>query len=94
MTEDLPQPSTGLPPLDSEPEERRSIRPWHLALIGLVAGYPLSVGPVAWICETLDPARQYTGFIRIAYQPLTFLYDRLLPVRVFYDWYLGLFGVR
>lgn len=94
MTKVSPPPPTRLPTLDSEPEERRSIRPWHLALIGLVSGYPLSVGPVAWICEILDPARQYTGFIRIAYEPVKFLYDRMPPVRLFYDWYLGLFGVR
>ncbi len=81
------------PPLDSEPEERRWIRPWQLAVVGILVGYPLSVGPVAWICQWLDPTGQHTGYVQVAYLPIRFLYERLAPVRAFYGWYLDLFGV-
>lgn len=88
-----PLPSPDLPPLDSEPVERRLVRPWQLAVIGVFVGYPLSVGPVAWICLILDPTKQYIGYVQAAYVPIKFLYETLPPVRAFYNWYLGLFGV-
>jgi len=82
------------PPLDEEPPSPRVLRPWLFALVGLFAGYPLSVAPVAWICQKLDPGGTSTDFVRMAYLPIKFLYDSVPFVRVFYDWYLGLFGVR
>ena len=81
------------PPLDSEPDDRSLIRPWHLAVAGILISYPLSVGPVAWMCRWLDPMQQHTGFVQVIYFPIKLLFDRLPLVRTFYKWYFRLFGL-
>lgn len=92
MTETPPTPDQ--PQLDSEPEERRLLRPWHLALTGGLVGYPLSVAPVAWICRMIDPTMQFTAWLRLVYAPIKALYEAIPFVREFYDWYFSLFGVK
>lgn len=90
QSDPAPQP----PPLENEPEDRRLIRPWHLALIGLLVGYPLSVGPTIWLSRTLDPNQQHVEVLMWTFAPLEYLYRTVTPVRIFYDWYLPLFGVK
>ncbi len=94
MTTEPSKNDTSPPQLEAEPELPSFLRPWFIALLGAFVGYPLSVAPVAWVCQKVDPNGTWTEYIRMGYLPLKFLYDTLPPVRLFYDWYLGLFGVR
>ena len=92
-----PPPSDPLPEtprLESEPEERRRIRPWHLAAMGMLVGYPLSVGPAIWLSRTLDPRQEHILVLMWIFAPLEFLHRTVEPVRAFYDWYLSFFGVK
>lgn len=88
FSDPVPEPSR----LESEPEERRWIRPWHLALVGVLVGYPLSVGPVLWLSRTLDPNQDHIIFLMWIFAPLEFLHRTVSPVHAFYDWYLSFFG--
>lgn len=94
MTTEASPNNAAPPPLEAEPETPPFLRPWFVALLGGFVGYPLSVAPVAWVCQKVDPAGTWTEYVRMGYLPLKFLYDTVPPVRLFYDWYLGLFGVR
>ena len=92
-TEPSPDDATP-PPLEAEPESAPLLRPWFITLLAGLVGYPLSVAPVAWVCQKVDPGGTWSEYVRMGYLPLKFLYDTVPPVHAFYDWYLGLFGVR
>ncbi len=79
---------------ESEPEERRYLRPWPLALTGLLVGYPLSVGPAVWLSKTLGSGQEITLVLMRIYAPLEYLHRNVPPVHSFYDWYLPFFGVK
>jgi len=80
-------------PLTSEPEVRSLARPWLLALVGALVGYPLSPAPVIW-------ALQKVGWTAVAakselfYWPVVVVYRNVPMVRAFYDWQFDLLGVR
>jgi hypothetical protein len=75
------------PALDSTPRQRPGWGWLVWMLVGL-ALYALSVGPVAKFCPSPSPALQ--NF----YAPLAFTYSHVKPVKIFYDWYAGLWGVH
>ncbi len=52
--------------------------------------YALSIGPVAWLVETMGWAR---GPLRTFYIPLIWLHDHTF-LKEPLEWYLGLFGVK
>jgi hypothetical protein len=80
-------------PLASEPEVRSLARPWLLALVGVLVGYPLSPAPVIW-------SLQKAGWKSIAdqselfYWPIVVVYRNVPLVQAFYDWQFELLGIR
>jgi len=76
---------------DDTPNAARSRFAWQWwagwLLFIVFVFYPLSVGPAARLFGGSDALMAF-------YIPLEFLYESCQPVHDFYDWYLGLWGVR
>lgn len=53
--------------------------------------YALSPGPVFKLALSLKGP---THTLELAYAPLGFLYDHVTAVHAFYDWYLGVWGIK
>ena len=72
------------------PASRRMGWSWFIVLLlGLLALYILSVGPVARVIDRDKPPRA----VLIFYAPLEALNRSFPIVGKFYDWYLPLWGV-
>ena len=79
--------------MTDEHDKRRS--PLAVWLIALAVSFPpvyvLSTGPVIKAAR----ARQVDQLVvSVVYWPLEKLYDNCPPVAAFFDWYLGLWGLR
>ena len=78
---------------ESSGERPRSGVWWVSWLIIIPLLYVLSVGPVAKLAEVLR-SRRLQGMATVVYSPLRLVYFNSSAARHFFDWYLGIWGVR
>lgn len=77
----------------SETDPRPWCRPWRLALIGVLVGYPLSPAPVLWMLEKLG-LTSIASRAELYYWPLVFACRHVEFVRDFYDWQFRLLDIH
>ena len=78
---------------DEGEEGRRSATSWLLWFVLALLAYVLSVGPMVKLSVILGN-RSLRDALVIAYLPLRAAYQNSSAVKHFFDWYLGVWGVK
>ena len=79
--------------LDEPEESRRGATSWLLWLVVALVVYVLSVGPMVKLSVMLGN-RSLRDALVITYSPLRAAYQKSSAVKHFFDWYLGVWGVK
>ncbi|MCA9028673.1 MAG: hypothetical protein KDA86_25935 [Planctomycetaceae bacterium] len=66
--------------------------PWVTVVLVMPIGYVLSIGPIIILYGAELIPEPVEGFLAFVYKPLEWLYEGNDSVRLFLDWYMGLFA--